>query len=352
MKSTVDLLLDLLKISSVSGQEQQIIKQLIKMIGIQTDRVGDNLVVKISGQDKTRAVIFNAHVDTVPLGDPMLWKRSYTGEVAGNKIFGLGASDEKATVAVLCKLIEIYSLTKPECDVWFTFVVHEEIDGKGSQQVVNKYSPVWEKYTKKMVVIGEPTGLKKVLIGHKGNAFMRVVVPGDGGHGALPHLVCKKAIDDAWSVWNIIKNHDWAKYSDQTLGMPTVALTGIHSGDSTAANKYGDRCELIIDARTTPKLEGKVRQVFEKLTGCTVELLVEEARCGYMPENVDLAKKLKLPIEAASYACDLVFFTQVGIPGIILGPGEMEVIHKPNEYCIGSQLEKCLAVYSKIVSDF
>ena len=131
------LLKKLIEIPSVSGGEKKIQKFIYKWlsdVGLNPEWCGDNLAVKIAGEDSTKCMIFNAHVDTVVVGGLKQWKYPpFSGKVVGGKIFGLGASDEKAGVAALMLLGKQLLKEKPACDVWLVFVVKEEVDGSGTR---------------------------------------------------------------------------------------------------------------------------------------------------------------------------------------------------------------------------
>ena len=80
---------DLIKISSISGEEQEIqeyIFSYLSKIKLGPFLVGGNVVVKISGQNKKKAVIFNSHVDTVPVGDVTKWEHNpFQGKIVDEK---------------------------------------------------------------------------------------------------------------------------------------------------------------------------------------------------------------------------------------------------------------------------
>ena len=106
----MDLLKQLIEIPSTSGHEQNIqgfIFNWLKSARLKPRFVGANVIVEINGQDQSKLMIFNAHVDTVSTGDLNLWQTNPLKVVVkSSKMYGLGASDEKSGVAALMLLAQ------------------------------------------------------------------------------------------------------------------------------------------------------------------------------------------------------------------------------------------------------
>src|SRR3989338_2018420 len=133
----INLIQKLIEIKSVSGSESEIQKFIFNYLinlGLKPAWKQGNVWVKIKGKDGTKALIFNAHVDTVTTGEIKAWQvYPWAGKIKGNKIYGLGASDEKAGVAALLLLAGKLVKNQPIVDVWLMFVVNEEVDGSGTK---------------------------------------------------------------------------------------------------------------------------------------------------------------------------------------------------------------------------
>ena len=153
-----NLIRKLIQIKSVSGSESEIQKfifnYLVKL-GLKPAWKQGNVWVKIKGKDGAKALIFNAHVDTVVPGEIKNWFDSpWSGTIKKGKIYGLGASDEKAGVAALLMLAEKLVKNQPEVDIWLMFVVSEEVDGSGTK-IALKSLP-YKSYHKLAAVLVEP----------------------------------------------------------------------------------------------------------------------------------------------------------------------------------------------------
>lgn len=361
----MDLIKKLIQIPSFSGKEGDIKDFLVKYCqgtSLPISMVGDNLVVKFVGNG-SKLLIFNAHLDTVTAGDLSKWKYPpagpNSGKEIGGKIYGLGASDEKASIASLMLLAQELKGSKLSSDVWLTFVVKEETDGSGAQSLLESFSKEIKKYKEVAAIICEPTGLKEIQIGHKGNVFLKITTFGDSGHGSKPEKIKEHAIDEMYRVKEEIEkmSEKWQRiYAHEILGKPTIGFTSISAGNLHVPNKFPDSCSGTFDIRTTPDVHGKVLSLVQKELGigAKVDYFYEPCPFGLTLRDekiVKIAKKVlsKVKITIAGGACDLCFFTQAGIPSIVLGPGEKEVGHKPNEFCYLEKIEKATQVFKKII---
>lgn len=357
----------LIEIQSVSGSElkiQKFIEKHVLSYGLKPFWVNANIIVKIPGMCNNSAFIFNVHVDTVPTGDLSQWKYNpYKATKVGDKIYGLGTSDEKAAVAVLLMLAEKYAKEKPPCDIFLTFVVQEETDGSGTAQVmewfVSKYK---NKYQSSAGILGEPTDLKTVEIGHKGNIFLKLTTHGDSGHGSRPEEIKQHAVFKMYEAAKILNalGMSWEKqYFDEVLGKPTVGLlTSIQAGDNKSPNKFGDSCTATFDIRTTPMLHDQALSLIKDKIGslARVETMYDPVFCGFTDPKEKIVKIIQsialAKVTVSEGSNDLCFFTKHGIPATVFGPGTKSCIHKPNEYCLLSNIRKCLSYYQVIISTY
>lgn len=367
--NTQQILQKLISIQSFSGHEEQIqayIFNYIKDLGLSPLWIGKNVVVKILGINSEKAIILNAHVDTVGVGNEQLWAHPpFSGECKNNKIYGLGASDEKAAVATILDLLKTFLDQKPACDVWACFVVNEEVDGSGTKLFAQWFGEKHlEKYKKVAAILGEPTGLNKIEIGHKGNIFIKVSTFGDSGHGSQPERIKINAIKLMYAIIGKLadENNKWKnKFENKFLGTPTISLTSIASGNMSSPNKFADTCVATFDIRTTPEVHKKAFLLIKKLVrkidaASRVEYLYSPAPFGYSNQGssiVKIAQELtKAEITASPSSNDMCFFTKFKVPAIVFGPGEPSCMHKPDEYCEVSKISQCIEIYAKIITNF
>lgn len=191
--SALEILQDLLRIPSYSGQEgpiQQHIKDLFTESGINAIFQDENLVVHLEGIDTTRAFIFNSHVDVVHVANEAKWTHGpWSADVVDRRVYGRGASDMKSGVAASIETAKVLAQAKDlPCDVWFTYVVKEEEDGSGTKSFAKWFrdKDYTKQYREIAAVFTEPTNLDMAQYCHRGNFFIQATIDGDAGHVSRP----------------------------------------------------------------------------------------------------------------------------------------------------------------------
>ncbi len=364
----MNLLKKLIQIHSVSGSEkeiQQFIFDYFFKKNLQPFYVGENVVVKIDGNDNKKSLIFNAHVDTISAGNTKLWKYPpFAGVKTNGKIYGVGASDSKAGIATLMMLGNEFKKNKPKCDIWLTFVVKEETDGSGTKNFINLFTNNYKKQYKEIAgILLEPTNLSKIEIAHKGNVFLKVITYGDSGHGSAPELVKENAINIMQKVAKkLLKlEKEWKKeYEDSLLGSPSIALfTSLHAGDPLSPNKIPETCVATFDIRTTPKMHKNALEMVKKeIKEKNIEVFTKykPLECGFTSPNARIVTITKSSADseicASSSSNDLLFFTKAEIPAVVFGPGNTNEKHKVNEFCEIKNLIKAKEIYKEIIQKF
>lgn len=351
---TEELLKKLVQIFSPSGGEEklaQFILSFCKENSISAKIQNGNVVIFFAGKKKDTCVIFNAHMDTVENG-------SLEGKIMNGKLYGLGASDDKGAIATMLLLAK--TLHNPPCDIWFTFVCNEETDGSGSEKFLEyfKKTKQFKMYKNISAIIGEPTNLSHIEIGHRGNAFVKIEAFGKTGHGAKEYLEEDLALEKILKTLEKVKKEfkKWKKkYKDDILGEPGINITDISTKDSSL-NKIPDYCSATLDIRTTSLLHESLlsllKSVLEK--DLKISFLKKPIEPSYVLLNSGIVRKIKKLFPKISFATsigstDQVFFIKNNIDAIVLGPGEKEVIHQKNEYIKLNNVQTAVGMYQKII---
>lgn len=202
---TVELLRDLVRIPSVTGEEgavQEFIAGEFERRGFEVERcfasaeevapyrahVGEpenlearpSIVATRFGSGGGRSLLLNAHVDTVENGDPDAWTRdSLSGEVVGNFLYGRGSCDMKGGLATHISALDALESLGVELggDVKVAATVGEEDGGVGV------LAAILRGHRADAALITEPTRL--ALVPAQGGALVfRLTIFGRSTHAA------------------------------------------------------------------------------------------------------------------------------------------------------------------------
>jgi succinyl-diaminopimelate desuccinylase len=303
-------------------------------------------------------------MDTVSPGDNTLWRSNpFDPKTVDGKIYGLGASDDKAGIAALLLLAQEYQKNPPLCDIFFTFVTNEELDGSGTKKFVEYFKKNHaKKYKNIAAIVCEATDAKYLEPGHRGDIKIRITTYGDSGHASRPEGIKTHAIEQTIKVIKKIKVFEMMaqkKYKDSVLGKPLFTLTAVGSNEKSI-NKLPNKCATCWDIRTTPGMHSQTIPLLKNLLGKNVKV---EALFEPLSKPVYISKKepivnafqnaypdVNLCISTGSN--DMCFFIEQGIPAVSFGHGTKSTIHKENEYVKINNIEKAVHVYKKTVSSF
>jgi len=364
--SLIGTLQDLVRIPSLSGHEKQAQEYIKANLGkshLKPFFQGENLVVHLEGQDRTRAFIFNSHVDVVDAGDESRWTQGgpWSGMIKNGRMYGRGTSDMKAGVWASMELAKrLGQKDHLPCDLWFTYVVQEETDGSGTRSFAEWFRSDGKaaKYKEKAAIFTEPTSLTSLEYGHRGNYFIRAKIEGDAGHASRPHALQQHAIltmvDFIADLAKQMKK--WEKrFPQEGFIAPTITPTAIEAKNGSP-NRVSDLCVATFDLRTIPKWDEEafieVKELADK-RDILLSLIYPSAPTGYTKPDAKIIQifqrlipNLELTVSQAS--ADLGFLTKIGVEGVIFGPGEKELSHAMNESVSIDQVLKAPEIYQRI----
>ena len=187
-KEMTRFLRDLIRIPGESSGEEGVIHRIaeeMKAVGfdkVEIDGLGNVLGYMGEGE---RLIAFDAHIDTVGLGEMSNWKFDpYEGYETETEIGGRGASDQLGGIVSSvygAKIMKELGLIPEGTRILVTGTVQEEdCDGMCWQYIHNI-----DGITPEFVVITEPTD-GGVYRGHRGRMEIRVDVLGVSCHGSAP----------------------------------------------------------------------------------------------------------------------------------------------------------------------
>jgi succinyl-diaminopimelate desuccinylase len=297
-------------------------------------------------------LLFNAHLDVVPIGDERAWSHPPFGaEIAAGRIYGRGAGDDKASVTaqVMGALALARSGIPLQGRLVVTEVADEETSGGGAKHLIAAAGLRPDEVIG--VIVGEQT-LNRVAVGEKGHAGVQIVVTGRTAHGALPWEGAN-AIDAMARVIVALNDELQPRLRERRHPFfhPSSASVNMIEG-GVKANVVPDRCAIYVDRRPIPgedplETTAEIREIAERavagLPGIAVEVIPNPEMMAATMSDPDgrlaqamLAANRQLGLSTEptgfSMATDGRHFAAAGYRTIIYGPGDPKLAHVPDEW--------------------
>ncbi|MEJ8280829.1 M20/M25/M40 family metallo-hydrolase [Pseudonocardia spirodelae] len=297
--------------------------------------------------DARPPVTLTGHLDTVP-ADPAGWSFDpHAGDVVDGRLRGRGSTDMKAGVAA----ITVAALrSDPATPLQLVFTFGEETGGDGARTLTGlEPSP--------LLLVAEPTG-NRVLHGHKGVLWLRLVQHGRSAHGSRPDLG-DNALVALGRVATALHGHAWpvSDTHGPATGNPGVLRAGV------APNLVPDRAELEVDLRLVPGLDAAAAReqvaavAREALAGTghrglpEVEVLLDLPAVGTDPADPRARAAAAALGHDGAPAGFASYFTDASVlvpaltgddgraPAVLVhGPGDPELAHVTDETCSAANI--------------
>lgn len=294
----VDCCQRLLKIQSLSGEENGVVKELEKMfeeLGFDSwkvDKYG-SIIGAIKGNKPGKKILFDGHIDTVPFNAEK-WKfPPLSGTISDGKIYGRGASDMKGAVAAMICAASFFSkeLNKNfSGEIFISCSVFEELfEGIACREISANTQPDF-------VIIGEASELN-LKRGQRGRAEIVLETFGKPAHSANP----QKGVNAVLSAMKIID--EISKISlpkDDLLKEAIMVLTDIKSSPYPGSSVVPDYCKITYDRRllvgeTKESVLAPIEELIAKLREndsnfeAKVTFAKEQSKC-YTGETIEAEK--------------------------------------------------------------
>lgn len=386
MNHLVKLTQEMIRTPSVSGDEEGVVSVLRRFFqnrGI-TDLVQDeygSLIATMKGDKEGPVLLFDGHVDTVPVPDPQAWQYPpFEGIIQDGRLYGRGASDMKGAVAAMAVAAASFlEKTKGHFhgSLVIAGVVMEEIfEGVAARAISRRSQP-------DVVVIGEASELK-LKIGQRGRAEIAVETLGVPAHSANP----EKGYNAVYLMTEIIQAiRNQKPPTHPVLGEGILELTDIKSAPYPGASVVPSYCKATYDRRLLPgeEKEGVLAPVIEAIQGilekdkrasakaayaqgrerCYTGTMIEAERFfpGWLfDESEWFIKKATKALREAGLSSDLSHYNfctngshyagEKNIPTIGFGPSCESLAHTIDEYIELKELEGAARGYLAVMESF
>lgn len=362
---------ELVRIKSVNppGDELPIaeyIASTLKKAGLEVELMKHSptrasVFARLKSSRKIPALLYNGHLDTVPVGTESWIHEPFNAELTEEKIWGRGTADMKGGVAAL--MVAMKTLAEAHIplrgDLILTATAGEETDSLGARAMAARpdLGPV------QAVVIPEPS-YNNIYVAEKGALWLEITTQGKMSHGSMPELgrnaimMMVKLIGDLEKLRIPYQEH-------LLLGTFTMSINTISGGMKT--NVVPDHCVTTVDMRTVPGQDhrlimNQVEELIAELSRCVtdfkalVRVTNDRIPIETSPQDpvvqtfVNVVAEVtgkKPPMKGANYYSDAVVFVPVfKAPMIICGPGDARLAHQPNEHVEVSKLIETAKIYT------
>jgi succinyl-diaminopimelate desuccinylase len=309
---------------------------------------------------------FNGHFDVVPVGDG--WTVDpFAGIVKDDKVYGRGATDQKAGIAASIYAVEAIRRSGIHLrgTVEQSGTVDEESGGFAGMAYLAEHGYVNRERTD-FVIITEPLNVDRVCLGHRGVYWFEVRTLGRIAHGSMPFLGVS-AIGKMADFIAAIERDLQPAISQRVTAMPVEPAGARHpsininsiSGGQPAGELQtpcvAHRCQAVFDRRFL--LEEPIAEVKQEIRDILEGLQSRDADFQYelrdlmtvQPVMTDPQSKLvttmaqavrdvlgsQPPLIASPGTYDQKHVMRLGMVDqcIAYGPGILDLSHLADEYC-------------------
>ncbi|MGO5053062.1 YgeY family selenium metabolism-linked hydrolase [Lachnospiraceae bacterium LCP25S3_G4] len=369
----------MIQAKSYSGEEEQVVVEMKKFCeetgftDIHVDKYG-NCICHIKGKRQGPKLLFDGHMDTVPVPDPSGWEHDPFGaEIVDGKMYGRGTSDMKGALSSMLAAAIFFA---KDCDfdfpgdIYVAGVVHEEcFEGVAAREISAYVKPDY-------VIIGEASQLN-IKIGQRGRGELQVETFGVPAHSASPH----EGVNAVYKMCKVIEAIQELKPTNHSvLGDGILELVDIKSSPFPGASVVPDYCRATYDRRllvgeTKENVLAPIQELLERMMKedqslkAKVSFVTMEEHCytgniigserffpGWLYEEKDsFVQAVYQEMKSMGFDPTITNYDfctngshyagEAGIKTLGIGPSKETLAHKINEYIEIDQLLKATQCY-------
>ena len=188
-----------------------------------------NVMVCLPGQDRSRSVVLESHMDTVSADGMTI--NPLEPRIEEGLLYGRGSCDTKAGLAGMMHAVRWFVETgsTPPCDVYLAAVVDEEHIFRGVLGALEWFKK--KGVQPEAAVVSEPTELRLVRA-NKGVLRWKIETKGVSAHSSKPHLGKNAITKMAEVILKIEKHHESLRKQEHSLlGNSTCSIVVIEGGE-------------------------------------------------------------------------------------------------------------------------
>jgi succinyl-diaminopimelate desuccinylase len=328
---------------------------------IKHDSTRASVLARLKGSGRKPALLYNGHLDTVPVGTEKWIHEPFSGEVADGKVWGRGASDMKGGLAAMMEAVQVLAAAKIplQGDLLLAATAGEEADSLGAKAVsiIPGLGPV------QAVIISEPSS-NDIFVAEKGALWLELTTRGKTAHGSMPEQG-RNAVMMMVKLINELEKMAIPYQQHPLLGGFSRSVNTIAGGVKT--NVVPDSCIVTIDMRTVPGQDHRtiVKGIEDLIAdlkrrspefNASVRISNDRAPMETSPKEpavesfaeavTEVIGTQPVPKGVAYYSDAVAFVPVLKAPMILCGPGEAKLAHQPNEFVEISRLVQSAKIFT------
>jgi acetylornithine deacetylase/succinyl-diaminopimelate desuccinylase-like protein len=296
----------------------------------------------------------DVHMDTVGVeqmsGDP------FGGELRDGRVYGRGAVDTKASLAVALALLEALHRVggQPSSNLLIAATADEENLARGASAFA-----AWVRrrsITLDQLMVAEPTRCRPVY-GHKGVVRLVFDIAGEPAHSSQPQLGKNAITAAAHLALALDAEHRRLTAAPPTSALGTPALTVTLIGGGRGLNVVPDGCSLSLDRRVVAgeRADAVVAALADLAQrACPLPITMQTLlavdaflQAPNTPWLHQLAEWSGQPPTIAPYGTNACAYDQLARECVVLGPGSIDQAHGIEEWVELTELAKLAEIYAR-----
>ena len=318
-----------------------------------------NVVATLDSGSPGPVLVFNGHMDVVPIVDESLWEHPPFDAVVDQGILhGRGSCDMKGAIgAAICAAKALRST-----DFTGKFVIQcvadEEVFGPLGTITLRDQGLLMGD----AAIVGEPTQLS-VGIAQRGLFWTRITTHGVAAHGSIPHKGVS-AIESMARLVTALRTKTFER-THSLLGSPTINVGSIRGGGKI--NIVPALCEIEVDERVLPgdDYDFLISELEAEIKALDIDASIEVTNyaAGYelgadLPivrlalDAHEAVRDQSTSVAGMMGATDAAILNKEGVPSIVFGPGSLALAHTTREHVEVAELADAARMYAWIASRF
>jgi acetylornithine deacetylase/succinyl-diaminopimelate desuccinylase-like protein len=299
-----------------------------------------------------RWLAVDVHLDTVSV--ELMTGEPFAGEIAAGRVYGRGAVDTKASLAIVLTLLEALQRTgqRPAANLLIAATVDEEVGATGAPAAAAWIARQGLHIDE--LLVAEPTQCAPIH-GHRGVVRVEFAIQGKAAHSSQPRMGQNAVVAAAQLVLALQAEHERLQQLPAAgLGQADLTVTVIQGG--SGINVVPDACRVALDRRVVETESAQaVVAAIQQLAGtvCPLPLTatVQKALDAfYQPATSSLIQQLaawtgQAP-QTAPYGTNAWAYAGVAGQRVVFGPGSIDQAHGAVEWVEIGQLAAAAAVYA------